>query len=85
MTKEVCSQAARVCVFKYSLSCLNGNMRIVSCDGKLHGHNRGPCELQKGAELEFLERQLKQFWSFLDAQRVLWKYLGSVFGRLSES
>ena len=55
-----------VCVLRYRRSCVNGSVRIVSCHGKLHGNNRGRCELQNGAKLVLLGGHLD--------------HLGTIFG-----
>ena len=65
-----------VCPLRYRLNCVNGSLRLVSCHGTLHGHNRGRCELQNGAKLDLLGSRL----DYLD----LWKYLGSFLGRLGK-
>ena len=46
-------------------------IRILSCDGKLHVHNPGPCELQNGTELELLEGHLEHWDSFWTSGRPL--------------
>ena len=55
-----------LCLLRYRLSCVNGSLRIVSCHGTLHGHNRGRCKVQNGTKLELLGGVLE--------------HLGTIFG-----
>ena len=57
----VCVRCALVCLLRYRLTCVNANLRISSCHGKLHGHNRGRCELQNGAKFILLGGHLRHF------------------------
>ena len=67
-------------VLRYRLSCVNGILRVVSCHGTLHGHNRGRCKLQNGAKFNLFGGRLDHLGTIFECSGRSLEVSGQCFG-----